>query len=964
MANDMFMDIAASGIGGRSELLHFPEPSFTEFAELPLQAAEGPGMETGKKLSTSEELKEALRDMRQRFTPFLEDLAPQVPEYRKVFPLEEFRFNCTKTVRLPHYGGPVGYARHTYECEFTLESPGTRRVYLCFEGVDYIAEVLVNGSFAGSHEGFFSPFEFDVTELVREGTNALHITVKNDCIYGGHNGTNGVRLEGDKLYAATGIGWDDSELGWHHCPPGMGIYGKVFLEYRNPLHIRDLFVRPIPTENRAEAWVEVACDEYAIRPLQFRLSLYGQNFSATLFENRNFIPSTTYLAGMGDSLTQADVKNIMGKSMAMPAQKGANLYKFSFPLESPRFWEPETPWLYQLQARILLDGAVTDARAIQFGMREFSQHSDGENEGMFWLNGKKIRLRGANTMGFEQLDAMREDWNQLIDDILLAKLCNMNFLRITQRPVQDAVYRYCDRLGLMIQTDLPLFGCMRRNKVAEGIRQAEEMERLIRSHPSCITVSYINEPFPNAKNEPHRHLERPELEQFFAACDYIVRLNNPDRVIKHVDGDYDPPTEGMPDNHCYPTWYNGHGIDIGRLHKGHWLQVKPGWYYGCGEFGTEGLECSTVMKESYPKEWLKEPFHPRNIGFAQTGDMHGFFFDAQDTMENWIEKSQQYQAFATRLMMEAFRRDRRMVSNAIHLFIDAWPSGWMKTIMDCRRNPKQAYFAYRNALEPIMVSLRTDRYSWYCGEIASVEAFLCNDTNLESDGYTLRFELYQGGRLIRSGSCSAELKNCDVTAPCRITFPAPQVADRDTVTLKAIVLNEQGQAVTCNTLNMEIFAPRTVAPNKNLVLITDLAPGVYEIAGEMVTVKECGMLPLHFVSRKTGHTTVAEFRERDFSYWYDREADMITPLLHETFTASGFTPILVSNNKNEKGDWGTALAAGTKYYMGKQYVICLVKLRQENPVAQRLLANLYSFAKEEALHNISEHEAEGASCLL
>lgn len=946
MGNDVFIDIAAAGIGGRSELLHFPEPSFTEFPELKLEAASGCPLKTEKKLSTPEELKAALAQMRQQYAPFLRNLAPECETLRETFFLEEFLFNGTEQIRLPHYGGPVGYARNTYECTFSLEAPGSRRVYLCFEGVDYITEVLVNGMFAGSHEGFFSPFEFDVTELVHAGENRLHITVKNDTIYGGHNGTNGVRLEGDKLYAATGIGWDDPALGWHHCPPGMGIYGKVSVELRSAIHIHDLFVRPIPAENRAEAWVEVECDEYALRDLGFRLSIYGQNFEATLFENQDFVPSTTYLAGMGDSLTQAEVKDIMGKTMAMPAQKGVNLYKFSFPMDSSRIWEPETPWLYQLHAQILVDGSVSDARSIQFGMREFAQHSDGEKEGMFWLNGKKIRLRGANTMGFEQLDVMREDWDRLIDDILLAKLCNMNFLRITQRPVQDAVYRYCDMLGLMIQTDLPLFGCMRRNKVAEGIRQAEEMERLIRSHPACITVSYINEPFPNAKNEPHRHLERPDLEHFFEACDFIVRLNNPDRVIKHVDGDYDPPTEGMPDNHCYPTWYNGHGIDIGKLHKGHWLQVKPGWYYGCGEFGTEGLECSQVMKESYPESWLQEPFDPKRIVGAQTGSMHGFFFDAQDTMENWIEKSQHYQALATKLMMEAFRRDRRMVSNAIHLFIDAWPSGWMKTIMDCCRNPKQAYFAYRDALEPIMISLRTDRYSWYCGETASVEAFLCNDTNLESDAYSLRFELYQGGKLTYTGSYPATLKNCDVTAPCRITFPAPQVADRDTVTLKAIVLNEQGRPVSHNTLDMDIFAPRTVEPNEDLVLITDLAPGVHEIAGETVTVKECGMLPLHFVSRKTGHETVAEFRERDFSYWYDREADMVTPLLYETFTASGFTPILLSNNKNEKGDWSPALAAGVKYYNGKQYVICLAKLRQENPIAQRMLANLYAFAQK------------------
>ena len=181
----------------------------------------------------------------------------------------------------------------------------------------------------------------------------------------------------------------------------------------------------------------------------------------------------------------------------------------------------------------------------------------------------------------------------------------MNFLRLTQRPVQDEVYEYCDKLGLMTQSDLPLFGCMRRTKVCEGVRQAEEMEKMVRKHPCNVVVSYINEPFPNANNEPHRHLNREELENFFTMCDIAVRMQNPDRVIKHVDGDYDPPTEGMPDNHCYPMWYNGQGIDIGKLNKGYWLSVKPGWYYGCGEYGAEGLDFCDVMRECYPKEWIK-----------------------------------------------------------------------------------------------------------------------------------------------------------------------------------------------------------------------------------------------------------------------------------------------------------------------------------------------------------------------
>ena len=56
-----------------------------------------------------------------------------------------------------------------------------------------------------------------------------------------------------------------------------------------------------------------------------------------------------------------------------------------------------------------------------------------------------------------------------------------------------------------------------------------------------------------------------------------------------------------------------------------------------------------------------------------------------------------------RLMTEAFRRDRRMNSFALHLFIDAFPAGWMKAIVDVDRQPKPAFFAYRDALTPLMV---------------------------------------------------------------------------------------------------------------------------------------------------------------------------------------------------------------------------------------------------------------------
>ncbi len=926
---DVFGSIAAKGIGGRMELLADNSPCEHERKKTELLNCDFVPMKVEKKISTKEELAKELDLLRKKFRPFLEDHAPQMPSLRERIDITECTLDGIKT-SLPHYGGEVGNAMQTYECEFYLDSLSDDKSYnICFDGADYKAVVYINGRCVGVHEGFFAPFEFCFDSVALAGKNSLKIELYNDYIYMGNSKLNGERFEGDKMYAATGLGWDDPALGWHHCPPGMGIYNNVYVEIRNRISLRNAFVR----EN--EIQIDVFNDDYVGKDIELNISVYGQNFKETVVENLRYVPQTFRMVGMGDTFTEIRVGDSIGKGYSMPARKGANTYKIPFRIDIPRLWQPDMPYLYQLQVELIYKGEVVDRYKTQFGVRSFKQDTDNSPKGMFYLNGEKIRLRGANTMGFEQQDVLREDYEQLIDDILLAKLCNMNYLRLTQRPVQDKVYEYCDKLGMMTQTDLPLFGCMRRIKFAEGVRQAEEMEMLIRNHPCNVIISYINEPFPNANNEPHRHLNRDELENFFAACDIAVKCCNPDRVIKHIDGDYDPPCESMPDNHCYPMWYNGHGIDIGKLHKGYWIPTKSDWYYGCGEFGSEGLDFYDIMAESYPKEWLKEPFDPSNIVNAQTGSFHYFFYDTCSDIHEWIRESQAHQAFATKIMTEAFRRDSKMVSNAIHLFIDAWPSGWMKTIMDCKRQPKPAYFEYRNALEPIMVSLRTDRFTYFEGEEISVECYVCNDTN-EAKKYSVIFE---------TDDACAKIEGTEISA-CGVTYASDAVfkvscSERKKVTLKAILTDENGAVITHNSIELEVFPRREMAKATNNEIIMMLEPGEYFIAGETVRVKPCGMLPVHFVSRNTGHSAVSEFLPKDFSYWYSKKDDMITPVCYNTFEAEGFTPILTSGNMDNTGEWKSALVCAEKNYEGKKYIICNADLRTENPVAAYFLDNLY-----------------------
>ena len=940
---DQFVQIAETKTKGsdRNACLITPQPIEYERKACVLAPADKASIVTDKKIDTKDGLYAELKKMREKYAPFLENHAPKIQNYKTRIDIRDFILNGEEKITLPHYGGPIGNATQIYESEFELPDFDGKATYICVNGADYLASVYVNDICVGIHEGFFSPFEYEITDVAKKGKNTLKVILKNDYPYMGHSKEGkmgGERIEGDKLYAATGLGFDDPAIGWHHCPPGMGIYDDVYVEIRNKVSITDIFVRPMIEDKKAEVWIEVDNAEYVKKYLKFDLSLYGQNFKETVFEHMEYelIANVVYM-----------------DPAKKPAEYGKNLYKTFIDIDNAKLWELDAPYLYQLQVTVSNEGEINDAGTSTFGMRSFIQDNESSPKGMFYLNGKAIRLRGANTMGFEQQDVLRGDFDQLIDDILLVKLCNMNFWRLTQRPVQDEIYQYCDMLGLMTQTDLPLFGVMRKNKVPEGLRQAEEMAKIVRKHPCNIMVTYINEPGENfdchigldhtGRGTPHRHLTRDELEAFFVSCDNIVKLNHPDCVIKHVDGDYAAPDLSgqncMPDNHCYTLWYNTHGIPFNELYKGYWQKVLPDWYYGCGEYGIEGLDFVDLMKRRYPKEWLKEPFDAGNIVGAQSKGSHSNFFDTPDTLEEWVESTQKHQAWGTRMMTEAFRRDPRMATIAIHLFIDAWPAGWMKTIMDCERTPKPAYFEYRNALEPVMVSLRSDRFTYFEGEKVSIETYVCNDTN-DTGKAKIVFELYDDDKMIMQSEQDANYDANTCSYIANAEFIAAKVDDRKTYTLKAILIKD-GKALTYNTFDFEVFEKLPfVEKNEDVEIITGLEPGEYDIAGETVKVESTRWgWDLHrlFLSRKTGHKAVEEFKEFDFSMWYDKEKDMIMPIGPKKFTAEGFTPILIS-----EGAYKNTMVVGVKEFEGKKYVISLLDAREENPVAERFMNNLRS----------------------
>ena len=216
-------------------------------------------------MSKKEELYAELKRQKEKYAPFLENHAPEIKELSEKITLCDFVLDGEK-IKIPHYGGPCGYNKQVYETEFELaEIDPEKAYYVCFKGADYKAVVYVNGVCAGIHEGFFSPFEFNIDENVKNGTNKLKIELYNDYIYMGNAFATQEKIEGNKLYAATGLGWDDPQVGWHHCPPGMGLFDEVFVEIRNRVSIHDIFVR------NDEIWVEVINDDYTSKNIEYEL---------------------------------------------------------------------------------------------------------------------------------------------------------------------------------------------------------------------------------------------------------------------------------------------------------------------------------------------------------------------------------------------------------------------------------------------------------------------------------------------------------------------------------------------------------------------------------------------------------------------------------------------------------------------------------------------------------------------
>ncbi len=423
------------------------------------------------------------------------------------FELASFDDSSWNSIHVPGYWEAQGYGHADwfepndevgyYHRAFSLpEAWRDRAIRLRFEGANNGAQVWLNGREIGYHEGGFTPFEYDVTGLVKFGApNLLAIRVS-------------------KLTLTSEYETDDAFfLG--------GLWRDVYL-YSLPLdHIEDFEVQTELDQDYENAVLKVelklrAGDPQTARPCIIAgtlLDAQGKQLPLQNFETR---------------LTLAGAEVI-------PATL-ASLVK------TPHKRTAEAPYLYKLVLRLSVGGKVVQEVDTIVGFRKV------EVKGMRLLvNGVPIQLRGVVTLRANPNDSGESQAAMFAREIRLLKEGNINALRSHTAPLEEEFLTLCDRYGIYVMPDVPYVWVLEddfRYLTDDLVQRAREIFDSHKNHP-CVIVWHVgNENAPTTAylggGQASRWLSEHDPTRPVAVCRNLA--DKPELGTQISDLHYDPMT--------------------------------------------------------------------------------------------------------------------------------------------------------------------------------------------------------------------------------------------------------------------------------------------------------------------------------------------------------------------------------------------------------------------------------------
>ncbi|MGC9344377.1 MAG: sugar-binding domain-containing protein, partial [Bacteroidales bacterium] len=332
-------------------------------------------------------------------------------------------------------------------------------IWLKIGGILPAGHIWVNGRYVDYHN--FGPVsaKWKVTELVKPGTNSIHIAVveQETGLIGG--------------YRFAGLNWS-------------GVYRSVEIEVGPELHLEELFINPDLNENKVEITGRFfnESDNPIRKDLQVIISEWksGKTVFNRIFED--FI-----------------LKNESASRISLEAS-----------WEDPVLWEPDNPFLYRLEINVVSDDGNDKMALTRFGYRSV------EVKGyQILLNGKPVFLAGAGQEFFSPTLSPLTDPQLIKQRISALKSLGFNYFRCHTYPVTPEELAVADELGFMFCSEVSLVSNFGKTEPFDrGMEVLKYHILQTRNHPSLITYGLGNEGTQIMVNDPEeRHHARKGYQQ-------------------------------------------------------------------------------------------------------------------------------------------------------------------------------------------------------------------------------------------------------------------------------------------------------------------------------------------------------------------------------------------------------------------------------------------------------------------
>ena len=629
-----------------------------------------------------------------------------------------------------------------FRTEFDVpENYKDKIVWLQVDGINYRAEIWVNGYLLGNMSGMFKPEYINITDFARIGQkNALAIKVYPVDMPGTikpkqwgaagefHNGGDGnIGLNTTMLMS---VGWDFT-FNDGIRDRNTGIWKNISLYATDKAVIRHPFIKSElskPNYDLAKETVSVEVTNPTQRGIKCTVKgeIIGENITFSKDLNL-FRGETKEICFTPEEFPQLTIKN-------------------------PRLWWPifkGNPELYELKLTVSIDGKVSDETKTRFGIREItSDQNTPDKSRQFYVNGKKLFIRGTNWIPEGMLRTSDE---RTYAELRYTKQSGINLIRMWGGGIAESDYFFqlCDEMGLLVWQEFWMTGDTKHPQDKDlYLSNVEATVKRLRNHPSLAYYVSSNESteMPGAKDLIMK-LDGTRGYQMQSECDGVhdgspYKQVNPMQHYENTASERGSRVDGFNPEYGSPTIPTVETLREVMDEKDLWPINKPVWDYLDG--GGFHLVASLY------KDLVNQYGEARDIeDFAEKGQFVGAM-NSKSIWENWNYNKLGY--------------GDRYCSGLLFWYHNCPVRQVAARMWDWSLEPTASLYHTQNALQPLHV-----QFDYLKNTVSA-----CNDYYRAFPGYKVTAEVYDlNSKKVWSRTAAIDLPEDGVVNDVfKIDFPA------------------------------------------------------------------------------------------------------------------------------------------------------------------------------------------------